>query len=194
MFRDSKGSAVGHGVRSHMVRRLLTPAFAFGFLALVASSAAAHPATWNNGYGWWPGGFGYPPRTTAAPDYPCSVTAYGPAFHKPAGAAGAWTQSYGAGTSCRGGVGTKTLTVYDQVQGAKGAWFTIAGSQVTVGATTHNPVHTIRTRSAALGHTYRTVVMAHLVVPNGFAGCSLHTPPACQQTIDIKAVSTPIAP
>jgi hypothetical protein len=132
--------------------------------------------------------------TTQAPDYPCSVTAYGPTFHTPADAGGAWTQDYGASTSCQGGVGSKTLTVYDQVQGAKGVWFTIAGSQVTVGPTTNNPVRIIRTRTAVLGHTYRTVALAHLVVPNGFAGCSLHQPPACQETIDIKAVTTPIAP
>lgn len=195
MFKDSKDSLDRrHGARSHMVRGLLTPILAAGFLALMTSTAVAQGPTWNGGYGWWPGGFGYPPRTTEALDYPCSVTAYGPTFHTPADAAGAWTQDYGAGTSCRGGVGTKTLTVYDQVQGAKGVWFTIAGSQVTVGPTTHNPVHIIRTRMAVPGHTYRTVALAHLVVPNGFAGCSLHHPPACQETIDIKAVSTPIAP
>jgi hypothetical protein len=122
------------------------------------------------------------------------VTAYGPTFHAPGDAAGSWTQDYGGGTGCRGGVGIKTLAVYDQVQGANGEWFTIAGSRVTVGPTTHNPVRVIRSRRAVLGHTYRTVALAHLVVPNGFAGCSLHHPPACRETIDIKAVSPPIAP
>jgi hypothetical protein len=49
--------------------------------------------------------------------YACSVTAYGPTFDF--NAAG-WYQYYGGGTSCRDGIGSKTLTMYEQVLGPDG--------------------------------------------------------------------------
>ena len=162
-------------------------------LTLTAAAAGAQVApTWNGGYanGWWPGGFGYPPVTVQAPDYPCSVTAYGPTFHS---YPREWRQDYGAGTSCTRGVGVKTLTVSDQVLGSdQHTWYTITGSTATYGPWTISPVRIIRNRPAYLGHVYRTVATAKLVVPNGHAGCSLNN--TCDQTLVITAPSRPLAP
>ncbi len=159
--------------------------------ALSAGVAAAQSPSWNSGYnGWWPGGFGYPPVTAHAAGYPCSVTAYGPTFNVKSGA---WTQAYGGGTSCSRGVGRKTLTIYDQVLSPNGhTWFTISGSTFTMGPTNGNPVRMLRRRPAYLGHSYRTVAHANLVVPNGHAGCSLNN--TCSQTITITEISRPLAP
>jgi hypothetical protein len=147
--------------------------------------------SWNSGYnGWWPAGYGYPPVTIHAPNYPCSATAYGPTFHS---SASGWTQDYGGGTSCAGGVGTKSVTVYEQVLGQDGhTWYTIAGSRFTAGPINGNPLRTWGDRPAYLGHGYRTVVVAKLVVPNGHAGCSLTN--SCSQTITVTATSRPLAP
>ena len=176
-----------------MVRKILILATGLIAVAVLAASASAiSPApTWNSGYnGWWPAGFGYPPVTLHAPMYPCSVTAYGPTFHS---RSSGWTQDYGAGTSCAGGVGTKSLTVSDQVLGQNGrTWHTISGSRFTVGPVNGNPLRTRRTRAAYLGHVYRTVVTAKLVVPNGHAGCSLTG--TCSQTLTITATSRRLAP
>jgi hypothetical protein len=173
-----------------MKRRLLIP-IAPAVFALSAVAAVAQTPTWNSGYsGWWPGGFGYPPVTVQAHNYPCSVTAYGPTFnHNATG----WNQNYGGGTGCAGGVGQKTLTIYDQVLGQDGhTWFTITGSTFTAGPINGNPLRMIRNRPAYLGHGYRSVVFAKLVVPNGHAGCSLTN--TCSQTITITAISRPLAP
>lgn len=172
-----------------MARRVLFIATAA--LALAAGAAAARAPSWNSGYnGWWPGGFGYPPLTVHADGYPCSVTAYGPTFRS---RSHRWTQHYGGGTSCAGGVGVKTLTIYDQVMGHDNrTWYTISGSTFTAGPTSVNPVHMIRYRRAYLGHAYRAVAIAKLVVPNGHAGCSLTN--TCSQTIAISATSRPLAP
>ncbi len=71
-------------------------------------------------------------------------------------------------------------------------WYPISGSTVTAGPTNGNPLRMIRTRPAYLGHVYRTVVLATLVVPNGHAGCSLSN--TCSESITIVAVSRPLAP
>lgn len=157
---------------------------------------AAQAPTWNHGYnGWWPGGFGNPAFTVQAATRQCSVTAYGPTFRTPADAHGAWTQFYGAGASCQGGPGLKTLTVSDQVLGPGGKpWFTITGSTHTVGPTPANPVHLIYNRIAVLGHVYRSVADATIVAPNGHAGCSLHVPPDCTATYHLRAISKALAP
>ena len=173
-----------------MVRRSLILATAL--LAVVAAAAGAQTApSWNQGYnGWWPGGYGYPPLTVHAPNYPCSVTAYGATFHSHRTG---WTQDYGGGTSCAGGVGAKTLTILTQVLGQDGhSWYTISGSKFTAGPAQANPLRTISTRPAYLGHAYRTVATARLVVPNGHAGCSLSN--TCSQTITITATSRLLAP
>jgi hypothetical protein len=173
-----------------MARKALI--FITAMVALTGAAAGAQPAArYNSGYnGWWPAGFGYPPITLHAPTYPCSVTAYGPTFHSHSGR---WTQDYGGGTSCAGGVGTKTLTVYDQVLGQDGkTWHTISGSNFTDGPTTGNPLHIKLNRAAHLGHVYRTFVSAELVVPNGHAGCSLSG--TCFQTITLTGVSRRLAP
>jgi hypothetical protein len=87
----------------------------------------------------------------------------------------------------------KTLVVSDQVLGPDGhTWFTISGSTFTAGPTSGNPLHAIRNRPAFLGHVYRAVVTAKLVVPNGHAGCSLNN--TCFQTLTITATSRPLAP
>ena len=173
-----------------MKRRLLIP-FALAVCALSATAASADVPGWNSSSGaWWPGGFSYSPVTVQANGYPCSVTAYGPTFnHKGA----VWNQNYGAGTSCTRGLGQKSLTILDQVLGPDGhTWFTITGSAFTPGTTNANPLRAIRNRPAFLGHVYRTVAIAKLVVPNGHAGCSLNN--TCSQTITITAVSRGLAP
>jgi hypothetical protein len=172
-----------------VVRKILT--LTAMLLVVGAGSALAAPApTWNSGYNhWWPAGFGYAPVTVQANGYPCSVTAYGPTFHS---SSSNWTQDYGGGTSCASGVGVKTLIISDQVLGPDGrTWYTITGSTYA-GATSSNPLRMRRTRAAYLGHVYRTVVTAKLVVPNGHAGCSLNN--TCSQTITITAASRPLAP
>lgn len=173
-----------------MVRKSLILAASLAAIG-AATAVAAAPPTWNSGYSnWWPAGFGYPPVTVQAPGYPCSVTAYGPTFHS---SASGWTQDYGGGTSCAGGVGVKTLTSYDQVLGQDGrTWYTIVGSTFTSGPTSSNPLRMVHRRPAYLGHVYRTVAVAKLVVPNGHAGCSLSN--TCSQTITITATSRPLAP
>lgn len=129
--------------------------------------------------------------TVQAPTKQCSVTAFGPGF---AFRSGGIVMSYGGGTSCQGGVGTKSLTVSEQVRGAGGRWFTIAGSTRHAGPSTTNPVPVSAQRAAFLGHVYRTVAMAHDVAPNGSAGCSLHHPPTCTATYDIVATGRAMAP
>jgi hypothetical protein len=173
-----------------MKRRLVIP-LTVAFFVLGAGTAFALAPKWNSGYnGWWPGGFGFPPVTVQANGYPCSVTAYGPTFNFKGSN---WNQNYGGGTSCNQGVGVKTLTVSDQVLGPDGhTWFTISGSTFTAGPTSGNPLHAIRNRPAFLGHVYRDVVTAKLVVPNGHAGCSLNN--TCFQTLTITATSRPLAP
>jgi hypothetical protein len=158
-------------------------------LVLGASAQATGAPKWNSGYGWWPGGFGYPPLTVHA-SYPCSATAYGPTFNYKGAV---WNQNYGASTRCARGVGTKTLTVYEQTLGADNhTWFTVSGSQVATGPTKSDPVRIKRKRAAYLGHAYRVVVVAKLVVPNGHAGCSITN--TCNQTIAITVTSRPLAP
>jgi hypothetical protein len=172
------------------LRALIPIAVALFALPATAAGALAPPMR-NSGYnGWWPGGFGYPPLTVHAPGYPCSVTAYGPTFNF---AGGDWTQNYGGGTSCSGGIGVKTLTVSAQVLGQDSrTWYTIAGSTFTVGPSSGNPLRARRTRAAYLGHGYRTVAKAKLVVPNGHAGCSMNN--TCSQTIVLVATSRALAP
>ncbi|MFL5865326.1 MAG: hypothetical protein ACJ780_31930 [Solirubrobacteraceae bacterium] len=172
------------------MRRVLIATAAL--FVMVGGAAAAQPvATWNSGYnGWWPSGFGYPPVTVHAPSYPCSVTAHGATFHSHRHR---WTMDYGGGTSCQGGVGAKTITVSAQVLGQdRHTWHTITGSAVMYQPRPINPLRVIRNLPAELGHVYRTVATAKLVVPNGHAGCSLTS--TCDQTIVIKATSRPLAP
>ena len=161
----------------------------FGLIASTAGAAVA--PTWNSGYlNWWPAGFGYPPASANAHNYKCSATAFGPTFHS---RSSGWTQDYGAGTSCIDGLGTKSLSVSLQVLGQDGhTWYTISGSSFTAGPTTRNPLRARRTRAAYLGHLYRTVLSATLVVPNGYAGCSFTN--SCQQTLMINLVSRSLAP
>ena len=173
-----------------MVRKILiltTTVLALGGGAAVA----AVPPTWNWGYNsWWPGGFGYAPVTVQAPSYPSSVTAYGPTFRS---SSSGWTMHYGGGTSSARGLGAKTLTISAQVLGRDGrTWYTITGSKSTGGPISGNPLRMLRTRAAYLGHVYRTVVTAKLVVPNGHAGCSSSN--SCSQTFTITATSRPLAP
>jgi hypothetical protein len=156
-----------------------------------ATAVAAVAPTWNSGYNnWWPAGFGYAPITVQAPDYPSSVTAYGPTFHS---SSSGWTMAYGGGTSSARGVGVKTLTISVQVLGQDGrTWYTTTGSKSTGGPISGNPLRMLSNRPAYLGHVYRTVATARLVVPNGHAGCSLSN--SCSQTITITATSRPLAP
>ena len=175
-----------------MARRMLVLIAAVLAVGVAVAAAAPPPAPkWNSGYnGWWPGGFGFPPSTAQANGYPCSLTAYGPTFHSPRSG---WTQDYGAGVSCAGGVGVKTMTVSDQVLGQDGhTWHTISGSTFTGGPVTGNPLRIRRNRAAFLGHAYRVLATAKLVVPNGHAGCSLTN--TCDQTLTITATSRALAP
>jgi hypothetical protein len=173
-----------------MMRRLLITITLATFTLSVGVASAQAP-TWNSGYmGWWPSGFGYPPATAPANDYRCSVTAYGPTFKT---SSTGWNQFFGGGTSCAAGVGQKTLTIYDQVLGQDGhTWYTISDSKFTAGPMNGNPLRMLRSRAAFLGHTYRTMAFAKLVVPNGHAGCSLND--TCSQEITVTAISRPLAP
>jgi hypothetical protein len=174
-----------------MIHRLLILTAGLLILGVAAAAAAGPVATWNSGYnGWWPGGFGYPPVTVQAKGYPCSLTVYGATFHsKHSG----WTQDYGGGVSCARGVGTKSLTISDQVLGQDGhTWHTISGSTFTAGPVNGNPLRMRRTRAAFLGHAYRVLATTKLVVPNGHAGCSLTN--TCDQTLTITATSRTLAP
>ena len=173
-----------------MTRRLVIPLTVALFL-LSAGTAFALAPKWNSGYnGWWPGGFGYPPVTVQANGYPCSVTAYGPTFNS---SAGGWTMDYGGGTSSARGVGMKTLAISVQVLGQDGrTWYTITGSTSAGGPISGNPLRLATERPAHLGHVYRTVATARLVVPNGHAGCSLSN--TCYETITLTATSRPLAP
>ena len=161
-------------------------------LALGAGAASAQPAaTWNSGYnGWWPGGFGYPPVTGQAAGYPCSVTAYGPTFHS---YPREWRMDYGAGTSCQGGVGAKTLTVLTQVLGQDGhTWYTITGSAVTYGPRTINP---LPGSSATVPPTSGTsTARSRRQSSSCRTGCRLFASNTCNQTIVIRAISRPLAP
>jgi hypothetical protein len=170
-------------------RTLILAAALFAVGAGVAGAIAPH---WNSGYnGWWPAGFGFPPVTKQASDFPCSVSAYGPTFHVKGGS---WTQDYGGGTSCASALGgvSKTLTISDQVLAPNGhSWVTLGGSTFDA-STNGNPVHAKGNRDAVLGHSYRAVATAKLVVPNGHAGCSLTN--TCFETITLTAISRPLAP
>ena len=106
-----------------MARRMLVLIAAVLAVGVAVAAAAPPPAPkWNSGYnGWWPGGFGFPPSTVQANGYPCSLTAYGPTFHSHHSG---WTQDYGGGVSCTGGVGTKTLTIVGS--GARPGWAHLA--------------------------------------------------------------------
>jgi hypothetical protein len=174
-----------------MGRRMLVLTAGMLMVGVAAAAASAAAPSWNSGYnGWWPGGFGYPPVTVHARNYPCSLTAYGATFHSHRSG---WTQDYGGGVSCAGGVGEKTLTISNQVLGQDGrTWHTISGSTFTNGPIQRNPLRMIRNRPAYLGHAYRVATTARLVVPNGHAGCSLTN--TCLQTIRITATSAPLAP
>jgi hypothetical protein len=174
-----------------MVRRSLILTATLLALSAAAAGAASAPS-WNSGYkGWWPAGFGYPPITVQSVSKQCSVTVYGPTFHEPHSGS---TQDYGGGTSCASGVGTKTLTIYDQVLGQDArTWYTISGSKFTAGPSNGNPLRMIRKRLAHIGHVYRSVATAELTnVPNGHAGCSLSG--TCNVTYLITATSRRIAP
>src|SRR4051794_28830378 len=115
-----------------MLRRMLVITAGMLLTAAVAAAASSPQPRWNSGYnGWWPGGYGYSPVTVHAKNYQCSLTAYGPTFHSPKSG---WTQDYGGGVGCAGGVGTKTMTISDQVLGQDGkTWHTITGSTATGG-------------------------------------------------------------
>lgn len=166
-----------------MFRTVLVLASGLAGLAVVPAFADAQGPAYNQGSdGWWPGGYGYPPVTVQAWNYPaCSVTAYGPTF-----VSGLARQNYGAGTSCAGGIGTKSLAVSDRVLGQDGrTWFTITGSTVSERPVSYNPVHAILNRVAVLGHEYRTIATAGLVVPTCYGG---------SESVAITAVSRRLAP
>jgi hypothetical protein len=169
-------------------RVLITIALAVLGGVLAAPAALAQPE-WNSGYSWWPGGFGSPPVTVQAANWRCSVTVYGPTYRtKP----GNWFMYYGGGTSCVSGIGQKSLTVYVQTMGklnGKPHWYTVFGTGLTSGPTTAVHLRRIGTREAYLGHQYRVVAVATLVVPNAYAGHPNHT-----STITLTARSPGLAP
>jgi hypothetical protein len=85
------------------------------------------------------------------------------------------------------------MTISDQVLGNQGrTWYTISGSTFKSGPTGSNPLRMRQNRAAFLGHAYRVLAKAKLVVPNGHAGCSLTN--TCDQTLTIIATSGPLAP
>lgn len=169
-------------------RVLIATALTVLACAFAAPAALAQPE-WNSGFGWWPGGFGYPPVTVQAANWRCSVTAYGPTYGtKP----GNWFMHYGGGTSCASGIGLKSLTVYVQTIGTlngKPHWYTVFGTGLTSGPTTAVHLQRSNTREAYLGHGYRVVAVARLILPNAYAG---H--PRATSTITLTARSRELAP
>jgi len=169
-------------------RALIPLALAALGLPIAAPAASAQPS-WNSGYGWWPGGYGSPPVTVQQGNWQCSVTAYGPTYGvKP----GNWFMYYGGGTSCANGIGQKSLTVYVQTMGTmngKPHWYTVFGTGLTTGPSSAVNVRLINTRQAYLGHEYRVVAVATLVLPNAYAG---H--PHATSTITVTAYSQGLAP
>lgn len=161
--------------------RRFPPVRAFAVVAVVSLVVAATAAAQT----------GDRPHTVHARGYPCSVTAYGPTFHFTSSKI---VMSYGGGTSCKGSVGRRELTVDAQVRGAHGRWFNINGSHLQGGPTTHSPLRLFGQRLSHLGHVYRTKASAFMVVPNGHAGCSLHNPPDCNETIVVNSYTAPMAP
>lgn len=137
-----------------------------------------------------------PSRSVQMPRKPtleCSVTAGGPAF---AFGRNVIDMSYGGGVSCRGGVGFKVLKVRVQVAGSgpnRGRFFDVSGSQRTTTGS-GNPVRVNTSRQAFLGHGYRVVAQGSATIPNGFAGCSLHKPPACNEVTFATVIGPTIAP
>jgi hypothetical protein len=89
-------------------------------------------------------------------------------------------------------VGRKSLQIVVQTRALNRRWVTIPGSAVSAGPVNHNPVRGIAGRPAYLGHVYRAVARARLLVPNGHAGCSLTS--TCLQAISLRAVSRGLAP
>jgi hypothetical protein len=158
-------------------------------LGFAIAAPAAIAQGWNSGYGWWPAGYGNPPATVQQGNWACSVTAYGATLGvKP----GNWFMYYGGGTSCARGIGQKSLTVYVEVMGTtsgKAHWYTVWGTGLTTGPSSAVHVRLINTRQAYLGHEYRVVAVATLVLPNGYAG---H--PHATSTITLTSYSEGLAP
>jgi hypothetical protein len=128
-----------------------------------------------------------------SPSLECSVTSGGPDFNF---GQNVIDMSYGGGVSCKGGIGHKSLNVSVQVAGSgpnRGRFFTITGSQRSV-AGSSSPIRINVGREAVLGHAYRVVARGKVTFPNGFAGCSLHVPPACTEAVSATAVGPLIAP
>lgn len=103
--------------------------------------------------------------TAQLPGVPCSVTAQfsssGP------------TLSFQGGTSCAGGAGAKTIDVVPQVFNrinGKALWFNMSLAGLYQGPTPGNPVRLSGTRAAVAGHSYRVLVAARVVLPDGRVG------------------------
>ena len=164
--------------------------FTFAALAVaVGASAAAAQSGWNSGYGWWPGGYGYAPLTVHNSSWACSATAYGPTYNVKRGV---WSMHYGGGTSCADGIGQKSLTVYVQTLGTLNGtphWYTVSGTTAGAGPSAALFVRQIHARPAYLGHIYRVVAVARLVLPNAYAG---H--PNATSIVTMTAIGEALAP
>jgi hypothetical protein len=100
--------------------------------------------------------------TAQLPGAPCSVTAELPAPGE--------TMSFRGGTSCAGGVGVKTIDVVPQVfkgSTGKALWFNISLAGHYQGPVAGNPLRLSGTRAAVAGHSYRVLVAARVVLPDG---------------------------
>jgi hypothetical protein len=70
---------------------------------------------------------------------------------------------YGGGTSCAGGVGSRSLSVVAQVENGS-RWFTITGSSVKGGPAVGNPLRVRTQRNGFLGHAYRIVATGSVTI------------------------------
>lgn len=81
--------------------------------------------------------------------------------------------TYQGGTSCAGGVGVKTIDVVPQVFNrinGKALWFNISLAGLYQGPVPGNPLRLSGTRAAVAGHSYRVLVAARVVLPDGHIG------------------------
>ena len=102
-------------------------------------------------------------QTVSIPGMPCSATA----SQSFATVNGTFTQNYGGGTSCAGGVGQKTLDVVPQVfnvVNGKPIWFNVSLVGAYQGPTPINPLRLSGSRAAVASHQYRVLVYGQITL------------------------------
>ena len=135
-------------------------------------------------------------QTVPIPGMPCSATA-NMSF---ATIKGTFTQNYGGGTSCAGGVGQKTLDVVPQVfnvVNGKPIWFNISLVGLYQGPTPINPLRLSGSRAAVASHRYRVLVYGQTTL-NGKTSSATACAGVCsgspRLTINQSDINTPFGP